>query len=215
MVREQIEARGIRDVELIRALLTVPRHAFLAEPATTPDAYADRALSIGSGQTISQPYVVAAMTAAARPSRPDGWGGARVLEIGTGSGYQAAILAELGARVVSIERHPALATHAQQRLQEHGYGPDQVEVRVGDGTVGAPDAAPFDAILVTAAGPGIPGPLVAQLSTGGGILVMPVGSRESQQLTVVERRGDAVTERATEHVVFVPLIGEHGFPAGG
>jgi protein-L-isoaspartate(D-aspartate) O-methyltransferase len=211
MVREQIEARGIRNPELIRALLTVPRHAFLDDPAMRPDAYADRALAIASGQTISQPYVVAAMTDAARPHRASGWRGARVLEIGTGSGYQAAVLAELGARVVTIERHADLATHARQRLLEAGYGGDRVEVRVGDGTQGAPDAAPFDAILVTAAGPAVPGPLVAQLSPDGGILVMPVGTRATQRLTVVERRGDVVAERPTEQVVFVPLIGEHGF----
>ena len=211
MVREQIEARGIHDPELLRALLTVPRHEFLDDPASLPDAYADRALAIASGQTMSQPYVVAAMTQAARPRRADGWKGAHVLEIGTGSGYQAAVLAELGARVLSIERHEELAAAAQQRLREAGYGADRVEVRVGDGTQGAPGAAPFDAILVTAAGPAVPAPLVAQLSPEGGILVMPVGSRDAQHLTVVERRGDEVTERPTERVVFVPLIGEHGF----
>lgn len=215
MVREQIEARGIHDPELLRALLTVPRHVFLGDPESRGEAYADRALSIGSGQTISQPYVVAAMTDLARPTRPDGWHDARVLEIGTGSGYQAAVLAELGARVTTIERHPDLAASAQQRLREVGYGADRVEVRVGDGTHGAPDAAPFDAILVTAAGPTIPDPLVAQLHTEGGILVIPIGSREAQQLTVVRRRGDEVTVRPTEHVVFVPLIGEHGFPDDG
>lgn len=210
MVAEQIEARGIRDPELIRALLSVPRHAFVDAGTSPDDAYADRAVGIGSGQTISQPYVVAAMTEAARPGRPDGWHGARVLEIGTGSGYQAAILAELGARVISIERHPDLAASATQRLREAGYGPDAVEVRVGDGTRGAPGDAPFDAILVTAGGPTIPEPLVEQLSTSGGRLVIPVGERSSQELTVVERRGAQLTTETIDRVVFVPLIGEHG-----
>lgn len=211
MVHEQIEGRGLRDPELIRAFLTVPRHAFVGATAN-PHAYEDRALGIGSGQTISQPYVVAAMTDAARPrGRAEGWRGARVLEIGTGSGYQAAVLAELGARVVSIERHTALAREAEARLREAGYGPETVEVRVADGTVGAPDAAPYDAILVTAASPAVPEPLVAQLSEAGGRLVIPIGGRESQVLTVVERHGDEVSSERIEQVVFVPLIGEHGF----
>ena len=211
MVQEQIEARGIDDPELIRAFLTVPRHAFVAD-STTRNAYEDRALGIGSGQTISQPYVVAAMTDAARPrGRAEGWRGAQVLEIGTGSGYQAAVLAELGARVVSIERHADLAEDAEARLRGAGYGPQQVEVRVADGTHGAPDAAPFDAILVTAASPTLPEPLVAQLNEAGGRLVIPIGGRESQVLTVVERHGDEVARQSIEQVVFVPLIGEHGF----
>lgn len=210
MVAEQIEARGLHDLELIRALLTVPRHAFVGGTVSA-NAYEDRALGIGSGQTISQPYVVAAMTDAARPRTPAGWRGARALEIGTGSGYQAAVLAELGASVISIERHADLAVEASERLAAAGYGPDRVEVRVADGTHGAPDAAPFDAILVTAASPTVPEPLVAQLSPDGGRLVIPVGERESQALTVVERRGEEVSRRRMEQVVFVPLIGEHGF----
>ena len=211
MVHQQIEARGLTDPELIRALLTVPRHHFVAGTGAG-SAYEDRALGIGSGQTISQPYVVAAMTDAGRPRhRPDGWRGARALEIGTGSGYQAALLAELGARVVTIERHADLAREAEARLTDAGYGPDQVEVRVADGTHGAPDAAPFDPILVTAASPTLPEPLVAQLSEAGGRLVIPIGGRESQVLTVVERHGDEVERRRIEQVVFVPLIGEHGF----
>lgn len=208
MVHDQIEARGIRDPELIRALLTVPRHVFLDVAATIPDAYADRALAIGSGQTISQPYVVAAMTHAARPLR--GWRGANVLEVGTGSGYQAALLAELGAEVISIERHPELAEGAITRLRAAGYG-ERVRVVVGDGTRGLPEAAPFDAILVTAGGPEVPPPLVEQLNPQGGRLVMPVGDRDGQTLTLVERHGDEVTSRQIERVVFVPLIGEHGF----
>lgn len=208
MVHEQIEARGISDPELIRALLSVPRHVFLDDPATIPDAYADRALGIGSGQTISQPYVVAAMTDAARPAR--GWQGARVLEVGTGSGYQAAVLAELAADVTSIERHVELAIGAKGRLRAAGYA-KRVRVVVGDGTRGLPQAAPFDAILVSAGGPRVPAPLIEQLHPDGGRLVMPVGTRDGQRLTIVERHGDEVNERQTERVVFVPLIGEHGF----
>jgi protein-L-isoaspartate(D-aspartate) O-methyltransferase len=203
MVGEQIEARGLTDPELLRTFRTVPRHAFVA----SEDPYSDRALGIGSGQTISQPYVVAAMTAQARP--PGGWREARVLEIGTGSGYGAAILAELGAQVVTMERHAPLAAQAAECLRGAGY--PGVRVVVGDGTAGFPDAAPYDAILVTAAGPEIPRPLLDQLSTHGGRLVMPVGTRDQQWLTVVERQGDALTQRATEPVVFVPLVGEHGF----
>ena len=211
MVHEQIEARGIRDPELLNALLTVPRHAFVddAEP------YGDHALSIGSGQTISQPYVVAVMTDAARPTRPGGWRDARVLEIGTGSGYQAAILATLGARLTTIERHADLAASATGRLRAAGHDMTRVEVRIADGSHGAPDAAPFDAILVTAASPSVPAPLVEQLAERGGKLVIPLGGRESQMLTVVQRWGDDVSERAIERVVFVPLVGEHGFAPGG
>ncbi len=203
MVRAQIAARGLTDPELLRAFGTVPRHRFVE----SSDPYGDRALGIGSGQTISQPYVVAAMTQMARPG--GGWREARVLEVGTGSGYGAAILAELGARVVTMERHAALAADALERLRDCGY--DRVRVVVGDGSMGFPEAAPFDAILVTAASPQVPPPLVDQLSTDGGRLVIPLGGQEQQWLTVVERRGDETSERSREPVVFVPLLGEHGF----
>ena len=209
MVNEQIRARGIANAELLRALSVVPRHRFVGADETQA-AYSDRALGIGSGQTISQPYVVAAMTQAAEP--PRGWRGAHVLEVGTGSGYQAAVLAELGADVTSVERHETLARSAAARLREAGYA-ERVRVLVGDGTQGIAEAAPFDAILVTAGGPAIPPPLVEQLGRDGGRLVMPVGTREGQMLTIVERRGDEVTMRQIERVVFVPLIGEHGFEA--
>ena len=203
MVAQQIEARGLRDPELLRAFRTVPRHRFVE----VSGAYADRALPLGSGQTISQPFVVAAMTDAARPA--SGWQGARVLEIGTGSGYQAAILAELGADLISIERHPELAEVARRRLEEAGYA--SVQVLVGDGTRGAPEQAPFHAVLVTAAGPSVPEPLLEQLRRDGGKLVMPLGTREHQLITVVMRRGDEFEANEGEPVVFVPLIGEHGF----
>ncbi|MDQ2933539.1 MAG: protein-L-isoaspartate(D-aspartate) O-methyltransferase [Chloroflexota bacterium] len=205
MVAEQLESRGLRDEELLSAFRRVPRHRFVE----SDEAYGDRALPVGSGQTISQPYVVARMTAAARP--PTGWRGARVLEVGTGSGYQAALLAEMGAQVISVERHPELAREAAARLSAAGYG--DVEIVVGDGSRGWPEKAPYAAILVTAAGPSVPEPLLQQLSTEDGRLVMPIGGREHQLLTVVERRGSDATSRVLDPVVFVPLIGEFGFPA--
>ena len=203
MVHQQIASRGIRDPELLRAFDTVARHDFVA----LGSPYADEALPLPAGQTISQPYIVALMTDAARPLR--GWPGARVLEIGTGSGYQAAILAELGARVISVERHAVLSESAARRLADAGY--DEVQLVVGDGTRGWPAGAPYDAILVTAAGPSVPQPLLDQLSPEGGKLVMPVGSRGHQELTVVERQGDEYVRSGRDPVVFVPLIGEHGF----
>ena len=203
MVRDQIAARGLTDPELLRAFRTVPRHDFV----DAPGAYSDQALPLTEGQTISQPYVVAFMTDAARPA--GGWQGARVLEIGTGSGYQAAILAELGADVTSIERYAGLSGFAAERLQRAGY--PSVKLRVGDGTQGVPEGAPYQSVLVTAAGPSVPKPLLDQLDPDGGRLVMPVGSREHQWLTVVERHGSEVTSHQREPVVFVPLIGEHGF----
>jgi protein-L-isoaspartate(D-aspartate) O-methyltransferase len=150
------------------------------------------------------------MTAAARPS--EGWHDAAVLEVGTGSGYQAAILAELGARLTSIERHESLANTARRRIADAGYA-DLVQVVVGDGTQGWPAAAPYRSILVTAGGPSVPGPLVEQLDRSGGRLVMPVGTREHQLLTLVVREGDEVSTTELEPVVFVPLIGKHGHPA--
>ena len=205
MVAEQLEARGVRDPALLRAFATVERHKFV----DGDEPYGDHALPVGSGQTISQPYVVAMMTAAARP--PDGWQGAKTLEVGTGSGYQAALLAELGADVTTIERHEALATTARKRLTDAGYG-DRVEVVVGDGTQGWPARSPYRSILVTAGGPSVPGPLLEQLDRSGGRLVMPVGNREHQLLTLVVRQGDTLTTRELEPVVFVPLIGKHGHP---
>lgn len=204
MVAEQIEARGIHDPELLRAFRTVERHAFVSEP----EPYGDHALPVGSGQTISQPYVVALMTDAARP--PDGWSGARILEVGTGSGYQSALLAELGARVTSIERHPELAERARHRLETAGYA-SHVSVVIGDGTLGWPAAAPYRSILVTAGGPSVPQSLLEQLAPDGGRLVMPVGGRKRQVLTLVERFGDGYATTELGSVVFVPLIGEHGF----
>lgn len=208
MVAEQLEARGIRDLDMLHAFGTVERHLFVEGD----EPYGDHALPVGSGQTISQPFVVAMMTAVARPE--GGWLDAAVLEVGTGSGYQAAILAELGARLVTIERHPSLAASARDRLGRAGYG-DRVTVVVGDGTQGLPTRAPYRSILVTAGGPSVPTPLLAQLDPSGGRLVMPVGDRHHQNLTLVVREGDDWTHETLEPVVFVPLIGEHGYPEGG
>ena len=203
MVREQIASRGLSDPELLRAFAAVPRHLFV----DSTHAYADEALPLPSGQTISQPYIVALMTDAARPG--GGWRGAHVLEVGTGSGYQAAILAELGASVVSVERHAELSQHAGRCLADAGY--DSVRLVVGDGTRGWLAGAPYDAVIVTAAGPSVPQPLLEQLAPDGGRLVMPVGSRVHQELTVVERRGSELVSSQRDPVVFVPLIGEFGF----
>lgn len=203
MVQEQIASRGLREPELLRAFATVPRHLFVE----VGSPYADEALPLPAGQTISQPFIVALMTDAARPA--GGWRGARVLEIGTGSGYQAAILAELGAEVVSVERHAELSGSAGRRLADAGY--EGVRLVVGDGTHGWPAGAPYGAVIVTAAGPSVPQPLLDQLSPQGGKLVMPVGTRVHQELTVVERRGEQLIRSRRDPVVFVPLIGEHGF----
>jgi protein-L-isoaspartate(D-aspartate) O-methyltransferase len=202
MVAEQLEARGINDPDILEAFRIVPRHAFVEGE----EPYGDHAMPVGSGQTISQPYIVARMTQLGRPR--GGWRGAPTLEIGTGSGYQAAILAELGAKVTSIERHESLARDARQRLAAAGYA--GVEVVVGDGTEGWPAGAPHRSILVTAGGPSIPQPLLEQLDPEGGRLVMPVGGREHQLLTLVERNGDELRSRELEPVVFVPLIGRYG-----
>ena len=203
MVRQQLEGRGIRDPDLLRAFRTVPRHRFVDED----DAYGDRALRIPAGQTISQPYVVAMMTAAVTPDA--GWAGAKTLDIGTGSGYQAAILAELGAEVIGIERHRELAERALERLAAAGY--PSVQVEVGDGSRGWRDGAPYRAIIVGAAAPSVPVPLLEQLDPEGGRVVIPVGSREHQLLTRVERHGDEFRTKTLDPVVFVPLVGEFGF----
>ena len=205
MVRDQIERRGLTDPELLRAFRTVPRDLFVESPFT----YGDQALPIEEGQTISQPFIVAYMTDAARPVRPGGWRGARALDVGTGSGYQAAIVAELGAEVTSIERYPELSARAGEALRRAGFA--DVRLVVGDGTRGVPEDAPYDAIIVGAAGPSVPEPLLAQLAPDGGKLVIPVGTREHQQLTVVQRRGEEYVSTEREAVVFVPLIGDHGF----
>lgn len=203
MVGQQLERRGIKDRRVLDAMATVPREQFVPNvPASV--AYDDRALPIDSGQTISQPYMVARMTELLEVEP-----GERILEIGTGSGYQAAILARLGAKVTSIERHADLAGQARERLRELGI--EDIDVRVGDGSRGAVDGAPWDGIVVTAAAPAIPDALREQLAVGAR-LVIPVGPRYQQDLLVVERRGpNDWDEWSDGAVVFVPLVGEGGF----
>jgi len=198
MVRTTIEARGIADPVVLRAMRAVPRHAFVPEPLR-PHAYDDRPLPIGEEQTISQPYIVALMTALGQVRKGD-----RVLEVGTGSGYQAAVLAEIGAEVRTIEIIPSLAAQARAALESAGYS--GIEYRVGDGYRGWPEAAPFDAIIVTAAPGHVPQPLVDQLGTGGR-LVIPVGD-VYQELKVITRTDEGISERTVIPVRFVPMTGE-------
>jgi protein-L-isoaspartate(D-aspartate) O-methyltransferase len=202
MVEHQLRRRGIKDPRVLSAMERVPRHRFLPH-ADEPGAYNDYPLPIGDGQTISQPYMVALMTEALRLN-----GDERVLEIGTGSGYQAAILAELSGEVYSIERFATLGERASSLLADLGY--HGVTVLVGDGSSGYPEKAPYDRIIVTAACPKIADPWVEQLADGG-ILVAPVGDRWGQTLTRVTKRGDGLDHQNLGGCVFVPLIGEHGW----
>ncbi len=197
MVREQVEARGVTDVRTLAALRKVERHLFVP-PEMVPYAYADHPLPIGEDQTISQPYIVAFMSEALRLR-----GGEKVLEVGTGSGYQAAVLAEMGAKVYTIEIVPTLARQARARLARLGYR--TVEVREGNGWAGWPEAAPFDAIIVTAAPPKVPEALPGQLRDGGR-LVIPVGDVQ-QELLRITRRGKAFEPEHLLPVRFVPLVG--------
>jgi len=198
MIEYDLEARGIRDERVLAAMRSVPRHLFVP-PEEAGSAYADRPLPIGEGQTISQPYVVAFMTEALELG-----GDERVLEIGTGSGYQAAVLAECAAEVYTIEIVEPLGRRAASVLEELGY--DNVHVRIGDGYRGWPEAAPFDAIIVTAAPEHVPQPLVDQLAEGGRMIV-PVGGWD-QVLVLLERKGGEVTRRSVLPVRFVPMTGE-------
>lgn len=199
MVAEQIAARGVKDAAVLRAMRRVERHRFV--PASLRSrAYEDYPLPIGEGQTISQPYIVALMSVllAVKP-------GDRVLEIGTGSGYQAAVLAEMGAEVYTIEIIPELGRRAAELLKELGY--DRVRVKTGDGYQGWPEYAPFRKIIITAATPRLPEPLVAQLEEGGKI-VAPVGGESVQYLEVAEKVDGEVRVRRNIGVVFVPMVGE-------
>lgn len=193
--------RGIRDERVLAAIASVPRELFVPEDLRR-HAYADRALPIGSGQTISQPFMVATMLEAL------GLQGGRALEIGTGSGYQAALLAELADDVVTVERVPELADEARRTLARTGYG--RVDVRVGDGTLGVPEKAPFDGIVVAAAAPAAPESLYAQLAPGGR-LVVPVGTQRDQWLEIVEQAPKGPVRMRTVPCRFVPLIGSEGF----
>ena len=203
MVETQLRGRGITDARVLQAMRDVPRHRFVPE-LSIEQAYSDRALPTADGQTISQPYIVAKMTEllAVGPSM-------RVLEVGTGSGYQTAILAELAARVVSLERSQPLADHARRVLGELGYA-DRAQVLIGDGTLGHAPSAPYDRILVTAAAPSVPQSLCDQLADDG-VIVLPLGDREAQRLTVVRRRGHALTYDEDIPCRFVPLIGRQGW----
>ncbi|MGO4536854.1 protein-L-isoaspartate(D-aspartate) O-methyltransferase [Leifsonia sp. 2MCAF36] len=207
MVEEQLARRGIEDQRVLDAMRRVPRHLFV-EDAAAPYAYEDHPMPIGDGQTISQPYIVALMVEAARIGPEDS-----VLDVGTGSGYAAAVTAELAHRVVSIERHPNLAIGAAATLEALGY---RVEVVTGDGTLGWPAGAPYDAIVAAATGPSVPPAWVDQLRPGGRI-VMPVGRPgRAQHLALFTRDVDGtLTETSLGAVAFVPLVGDQGWPAQG
>lgn len=202
MVENQIKARGITDERVLQAMRKVPRHLFI-DPALRDQAYGDYPLPIGEGQTISQPYIVALMTEALELR-----GHERVLEIGTGSGYQTAILAELALWVYTIERYAFLQERAKKILFELGYR--NISFKIGDGTLGWQEASPFDAIIVTAGAPQIPPPLIEQLAEGGRI-VIPVGDEFSQILVKGVKRGGVLHTKNLEPVRFVKLIGMYGF----
>ncbi len=207
MVETQLIARGIKDQRVLQAMLKVPRHLFVEE-ALWDRSYGDYALPIGEGQTISQPYMVAVMTELLAPDKDD-----KVLEIGTGSGYQAAVLAELASKVCTVERIGALGMRARKVLDFLGYS--NIAVRTFDGTYGWRDEAPFDGIIVTAASPEVPKPLLEQLKEGGR-MVIPIGDKYLQTLMVADKKpGGAVDLKESVKCVFVPLIGAYGFKADG
>lgn len=202
MVDEQIIARGIKDKRLINILYKIERHRFVPQ-SFRDSSYGDFPLPIGEGQTISQPYMVALMTECLSLK-----GEEKILEIGTGSGYQTAILAELAKEVYSIERIESLAKRAENLLRELGYS--NIKIKSGDGTLGWPEASPFERIIVTAASTKVPSPLIEQLKEGG-IMVIPLGDRFSQVLNVIEKRKDEIITSQVCGCVFVPLIGKYGF----
>lgn len=204
MVRDQLESRGITDVGVLQAMRDVPRHLFVA-PEWQSEAYSDRPLPIGAGQTISQPYMVAMMIELLRLP-----GQARVLEVGTGSGYQAAVLSRLAAQVYSMEYFPALAEHARVLLKRLGY--TNIEVCAGDGGAGLPQYAPYDGIIVPAAAPRLPQPLIAQLGIGRR-LVIPVGEATAQELLIVVKHDVSYTIERSIPCRFVPLRGKEGWSA--
>ncbi|MFA5145795.1 MAG: protein-L-isoaspartate(D-aspartate) O-methyltransferase [Candidatus Omnitrophota bacterium] len=202
MVGGQLVSRGISGQKVLRAFEKVPRHEFIPEELRQ-DAYSDYPLPIGEGQTISQPYMVALMTECLGLA-----GGERVLEVGTGSGYQTAILAEIAGEVYSVERLERLARSAGGNLKRLGY--TNISIKVGDGTLGWPEHGPYDGIIVTAGAPGIPEALPAQLKEKGR-LVIPIGGGLSQVLTVAEKRGATFSAREVCGCAFVPLIGKYGW----
>jgi len=202
MVCQQLQRRGITDPRVLQAMRTIPRHLFVPEEQRH-DAYSDHPLPIGESQTISQPYMVALMTQSLALQ-----GHERILEVGTGSGYQAAVLSRLVASVYSLEYFPTLAARASAILQQLGY--DNVQVVVADGGLGLARYAPYDGIIVTAAAPHLPPALLAQLAEGGR-LVIPVGTHEQQALLIVTKQGETYTETRTTPCRFVPLLGAEGF----
>lgn len=202
MVKEQLIDAGITDLRVLKAMSKIPRHLFMLKE-TRSSAYKNKATKIMEGQTISQPFVVAKMTEMIGLT-----GNEKVLEIGTGSGYQTAILAELSKEVISVERHKKLADQAQLILSELGY--KNIKIIVGDGTMGLANFKPFQAIMVTAAAPNIPQILLDQLAEGGR-MVAPVGTENQQYLTLFRRKGDQYLKEGNIPVVFVPLIGEYGW----
>ena len=203
MIEEQIRRRGVRDERLLAAMEEIPRHLFIPTELRHR-AYADEPVSIGEGQTVSQPFIVAEMTASLKLT-----GTEKVLEIGTGSGYQTAILSKLSRRVITVERIPSLASKAMRLLGE--LGRENIDFFVDDGTLGWPPLAPYDRVLATAASPSIPRPWIEQLAEGG-ILVLPAGGRLSQELLrTTKHKGEAVTDYLGS-CIFVPMIGRYGFP---
>ena len=202
MVARQIRGRGIRSERVLAAMESVPRHLFVPREHVFA-AYSDEPLPIGEGQTISQPFMVAAMAEALSLQ-----GSERVLEIGAGSGYQAAVLSQLAPEVVAIESQPVLADRARDRLQKIGYG--NVRIELGDGSLGWLSQAPYDAILVTAAAPAVPPPLIEQLAEGGR-LVIPVGGSEHQDLLRIVQRDGETSQESLYPCRFVPLIGRYGW----
>ena len=205
MVDRQLRRRGVSDERVLAAMGKVPRELFVP-PSARELAYEDGALPIGYGQTISQPYIVGVICSLLSLG-----GSESVLDVGTGSGYQAAVLAELAAEVTTIERMPELVEKAQDALSEAGY--DDVDVRLGDGSLGVPEKAPFDGIAVAAAAPTVPQHLYGQLAEGGR-LVLPKGSRWGQDLVLVVKTGEGPVERRSVPCRFVPLLGEEGFGDG-
>lgn len=202
MVQEQLVGRGLEDPLVLAAMQQVPRHLFVEE-SLRDQAYEDHPLSIGEGQTISQPYMVARMAEVLKLAESE-----RVLEVGTGSGYLAAVLAEQGAEVYSIELYDNLAIRARTLLQELGYG--HITVRIGDGTLGWEDAAPFDAIVIGAASPGLPRPLLTQLRMGGR-LVVPMGEEDLQTLVCIWKEPSGMREEYFGECRFVKLRGQYGW----
>lgn len=202
MIDSQLKSRGISSLEVLRAMSVVPREKFVSSEFIEA-AYNDGPLSIGSGQTISQPYMVAMMTEALMLRKND-----KVLEIGTGSGYQAAVLQEISSHIYSIERIRSLAENAKALLGSLGYS--EITIKIGDGTLGWPEEAPFDAIIVTSASPSVPETLMSQLADNGRMII-PVGSKNNQRIIRITRSGDNYSKEEMLSCIFVPLIGKYGW----